>query len=157
SAFPALSSYNSPTGETLIQFAAPVILKGVLLVAMAAVMLCVRHPGPTSWWTAAVTVIALVGLSDRFTLSPSVFGLFGVASVLWMLHAYEMGRTWSAWLLVPLELLWVNVDSSFALGFVLVGVFLLCHVLGRALGRPVNQEAVGGKSTILAAGFVLAL
>jgi tetratricopeptide (TPR) repeat protein len=153
--YPALAAYSSPAGQSLIQFASGVVAKCMLLVAIAAMLLCVRHPGPTGWWTATITAVALIAMSNRFNLSPSVFGLFGVAATLWIVHAYQNGRLWCAWLLIPLELLWVNVDSSFPLGFVIIAIVLVCQVMGQAFGRSVTGAAE--KPTVLAAAFAIGL
>lgn len=152
--YPAIAAYQAPGGEALIQLMVPVAIKAVVLIAMAAILLLIRHRGPTMWWTAAVTAIALVGMSDRFMLAPSVFGLFGLATTLWILHAHRSGQSWAVWLLIPLELLWVNVDASFALGFVLVGIALVCQILRLDRSGTTNPEP---KSTGLAAAFVIAL
>jgi tetratricopeptide (TPR) repeat protein len=156
SPYPALSAYHGAGGESLVRFMSPVIIKSILLVALAAVLLCIRHPGPTGWWTAVVTAIALVGMSDRFTLSPGVFGLFGLACVFCILHAFQTGRAWAVWLLIPLQLLWVNVDASFALGFVIVAVVLVSQVVGQGLGRRRGSEHEG-KPAVLAAAFLLSM
>lgn len=152
----ALTRYTSPGGGALISLATPVVVKGLLLAAMAAVLILVRHSGPTRWWTATVVVLVLVAMGDRLTFTPEIPSLLFLGVVFWILHAFQSGRTWAVWLLVPLEMLWVNVDALFVLGIVLAGIVLLGQVAAQALGRSDSQEPQGNRKA-LAGAFALSI
>ena len=148
--YPALARYAIPGGEALITLIVPIVVKGLLLAAMAGVLILVRHSGPTRWWTAVVVVLVLVAMGDRLTLTPEVFSLFFLSVLFWIFHAYQTGNTWAVWLLVPLEMLWVNVDSFFALGIVLAGIFLLVLMVVRPEGGD-SQVPQGNRKSLAGA------
>ena len=148
--YPALTRYTSPGGPALLSLTVPVVIKGLLLVAMVGVLILTRHPGPTLWWTAVVAVTIILAMGDRLTFSPEIASLVFLGVAFWILHSFQSGRTWAVWLLVPLELVWVNVDSLFPLGIVLGVIVLLGHVASQAFGRsdpagvPRNGKALAG-------------
>lgn len=157
SKYPELLRYAGTGGPAMISLYAPVAVKSLLLVAMAAILLFVRHPGPTSWWTAVIAGLALVAMSERLTLSPHTVSLLLLAAVFWIVHQFQFERTWAIWLLAPLELVWVNVDSLFPLGLAIPAVVLVCQAIGGAPragdGSPATSTPAALAGAIAVAGL----
>jgi hypothetical protein len=119
-----------------------VVLKALLVAALAAVMLTVRRSGAGLAVPAACTAVALVAMSPRLLLQPSTVSglLLGITlALLWQPHAEDVGgwRPDNTVALLLVFLLWVNVDGWFFLGPVLVGLFWL----GERLGGPRRTPA----------------
>lgn len=161
SVYPTLAKYTSPGGSALVSLKTPVIFKAILLAALAGVLLLTRYPGPTRWWAAVVAVLVVLAMGDRLTFSPEIPSLLFLAIVFWILHAVQTGHAWAAWLLIPLEALWVNVDALFPLGIVLAGLVLVGNLAAKLFGRgdsagvPANRNvlAIALGLSILAATF----
>ena len=124
------------------------ILNALLRAVAVVLLLRIRRPGPGLWWAAVCAGLALGGMltpmpgaaspivptlggiAEPAVLDPSAWGILLMAVELVLIHsALLKGRSGSLWALVPLFLLWANIDGSFLLGlFVLalytVGAFL---------------------------------
>jgi tetratricopeptide (TPR) repeat protein len=106
-----------------------VLLKAGLVAALAALMLAVRRRGEGLAIPAACTAVALVAMSPRLLVQPSLLSSFLLGLSLWMLWrphaaAKPMDAKQSAVLLVVFAL-WANLDSWFLLGPILAGLFWL--------------------------------
>jgi hypothetical protein len=128
------SFYRSPElGGALL-----VVLRGLLAVLLAAIMLLAAHrPGERWWLSASCTALALLALSPRLFLSPTLFSYLFLALTVWLLARPQseaagqaaqaqptpFPRTW--WLIPLVCLAWVNLDAWFILGPITVGLFLL--------------------------------
>ena len=125
------------------QFAAAalVALTALARVATVLILLFIRRPGPGLWWSSVAAALAfgaflgptgpsLGGIAGPALVAPATWGTLLLALQLYLWHrAVERGRPGAAWVLVPLFLLWANIDESF-----LIGLFVLAAgVLG--LGR----------------------
>jgi hypothetical protein len=126
--------------------AAVVVLKALLVTALAGVLLRVgRRRGRPLWVPAACTGLAVLALSPQLFFRPACFSFLFMGLTLWLLRrprqVREVGQTFlsaetpgrqeclphgcrSFWLLPPLFLLWVNLDSYFFLGPVLGTLYL---------------------------------
>ena len=102
-------------------------------------MLGLRRPGPGLWWVAVCAALALEGLAGPAPLAPESWGMLLLAVELVLLHrAMDPGRKGAAgWELVPLFLLWANVDASF-----LIGLLVLA---GAAIGALFERKGEPGK------------
>src|SRR5262249_61760900 len=109
---------------------------------LAVVPLNIRRCGQSFWIPAACSGLALLAASPRFLFQPTLVSYLFLAVTLWLLQRprFEAGEkaSWltapkSYWLLVPLFVLWVNLDSWFLLGPLAVGLFLLGEVLQNSL------------------------
>ncbi|MFZ0880738.1 MAG: hypothetical protein WCA98_14980 [Candidatus Acidiferrales bacterium] len=58
-----------------------------------------------------------------FTLRPQLIGYVFLLITLICLERFRSGRQQTLWILPPLFLIWVNVHGSFALGFLVLGVY----------------------------------
>ena len=135
----------------------------------AFLLLGLRRKGPGLWWTAICVTIALgatlgptsgegiprLGVqiggvaSPLATVSPETWGLLFLAIELLLLHrAINLGRAGQLYGLVPLFLVWANVDESFAFGL----LALAASAAGLALGGrrdpsgPVGPVGPGSSS-----------
>jgi hypothetical protein len=123
-----------------------VVLKALGLVLLAGLLLGIRRRGQSLWLPAACTGLALLAASPRFLMQPTLASYLFLAVTLWLLQRprAEAGEpaSWLAaprsyWLLIPLFVLWVNMDSWFLVGPLAVGLYLLGEVLQNALA-PVH-------------------
>jgi hypothetical protein len=124
---------------------AVVIAKAVVIVALTVLMLSIRRRGQSIWIPAVCTALAVLAMSPRLLLQPTIlsFALLGVTLAVLMRRELrdepeeERKRRpagpvpWLGepadrplWLLVPLFALWVNLDSWFILGPLAVGLYL---------------------------------
>jgi tetratricopeptide (TPR) repeat protein len=106
-------------------------------------------------WPAAVAVFcwlpALVLFAFRLDPRPEIFSLLYLGCFLAVLWRAEE-RPVLAWLLVPLQLLWVNMQGLFVLGPVLLVMFLAARgarllwqrIRPSALPLPASESAPGG-------------
>ena len=96
------------------------------------ILLFIRRPGPGLWWSAVAAALAfgafvgptgpsLGGIAGTALVAPATWGTLLLALELYLWHrAVDRGRPGAAWVLVPLFLLWANIDESF-----LIGLFVL--------------------------------
>lgn len=104
-----------------------VALKAASLVFLTFVLLSIRHPGPTLWWTALCVMSALVAMCMRFGVGPDVANLTFLAILLWLWHqAKDRDRFKYLYLAIPLTALWANID----LQFIVAPVVLLTLAVG---------------------------
>jgi tetratricopeptide (TPR) repeat protein len=121
-----------------------VALDALARVATVLLVLGIRRRGPGLWWAAVCAALALGaivnpagvllgGIAGPASVSPETWGQMLLAAELLLLHrAILLGRSGAAWGLVPLFLVWANVDESFLFGLVV----LAAAVVGRlAPGR----------------------
>jgi Tfp pilus assembly protein PilF len=131
-----------------------VALTALARLATALVLLRIRRKGPGLWWTAVCTAVALGatlgptgvllgGVAQPAIVGPSTFGLLLLAiEMLLLFRAFGEGRGWALYALVPLFLLWANVDDSFLLGLLILGAAAVGRVLdGRAAAALIEPPA----------------
>ena len=137
-------SIRRRTGPSAEQIAVGVLiaLNASARLLTAWILLKIRRPGPGLWWSAVCVTVALgailgpVGVVLGGLAGPGVVGPvdLGIAPALaiemLLLHrAYRRGPARALYGLVPLFLLWANVDDSFFLGLLI----LAAAVVGRIL------------------------
>jgi hypothetical protein len=128
--------------ETVAGGAVVVVVKALLVTLLAGVMLQTRRPGQSLWAPATCTGLALVVMSTRLLLQPTLVSLVFLALTVYLLqrprHEETAERQLDArgksplavyWLLPPLFVLWVNLDQWFLLGPLTVGLYLLGQLL----------------------------
>jgi tetratricopeptide (TPR) repeat protein len=120
------------------------IFKALLILAITWLMLQIRRPGQSLWAPAACTALALVAMSPRLILQPTLVSVLFVVLTLFILQrprfvsagARRSGQRSPLtiyWLLPPLFLLWVNLDAWFILGPALVALYLLGQAIQQFL------------------------
>jgi len=115
-----------------------VVAKSFIAVATFLLLLLTSRNSLPAWVTVICWAPFLAIFSSRYHVRPEMFSLLFVACTLWLLH-YSSHRPWSLWLLVPLQIVWVNMQGLFVLQHVIVGAFLLHQLLSFALERRENQ------------------
>ena len=86
-------------------------------------LLTARNSLP-GWLTLLCWSPFLAIFAARYHVRPEMFSLLFVACTLWVLH-HSGQRPALLWLLVPIQIAWVNVQGLFVLQHLLVGAFLL--------------------------------
>jgi hypothetical protein len=104
-----------------------VVLKALLVAALAGLLLMVRRPGTRSWLPAVCTTLALLAMSPRLLLQPACVSYFFLGLTLWLLWRQQDDRDQriTRVLLLLVCILWVNMDEWFLLGPALVALFWL--------------------------------
>jgi hypothetical protein len=103
-----------------------VVLKALLVAALAGLLLGVSRPGGAAWVPVAATTLAVLAMSPRLLLQPACASYFLLGLTFWLLwrpHARQgaAGPSWLPFVFV----LWVNVDEWFLLGPLLAALFWL--------------------------------
>lgn len=130
-------------------------------VAALAFLLVVRitRPGLPTWWGAVCAAIALLACHVRLSMQPALVTLVGTSVTLWLVHNWQQQTSPCnrIWLLVPLFLVWSNVDPRMFIGLGLLALYGVGDGLGAALGwgaslRPDSRR----KFWLVFAGCVVA-
>lgn len=136
------------------------------------VLLRARHRGPGLWWSALCTGLALAVLPVPFLdwQSPIAVRLGGIGGLvevgsaswghlflaielLWIFRASDQGRPRLLFALVPLFLVWANVDGSFLIGLIVLAAASAGLAMTR---RVVEDDPSPTRSTPRTAWIVLA-
>lgn len=108
-----------------------VVLKALLISLLAIVLMRVRRPLSGMSWPAACTLLAVLAMSPQLLLQSTCLSYVFVGLTLWLLvRPRELSATLRQQLrhdapVLLLFVLWVNMDSWFLLGPLLVGLFWL--------------------------------
>lgn len=147
-----------------IAIGALVALAALARLATAFVLLKIRRKGPGLWWTALCAALALGaivgpagvmlgGIAQPGTVSPATWGLLCLALEFFFLYkALGEGRTWGLYALIPLFLVWANLDESFAIGL----LALAAAAIGRFLDGPSAETLIkhpAGTSALVSLGY----
>ena len=128
-----------------------VALCAMIRVITALVLLRIRRPGPGLWWNALCVTFALGavispvgvvlgGIAAPGQVAPGTWGILLLAVELLLLYrAIDLGRHGALIALIPLFLLWANVDESF-----LIGLLILAAAMIGLLDRPPATGAARG-------------
>ena len=114
---------------------AMVVAKGLATVAIFFLMIGIRRPEQSLWGPVILAVLAVLAMSPRLFVQPTLISVLFVALTLFILARpgyVEMPSRGVRrkdplnvyWLLPPLFVLWVNLDSWFILGPVIVLLYL---------------------------------
>ena len=142
-----------------------VALTALARLATALLLLRIRRPGPGLWWsaiTAAVALGALVGpgglglggIAGAASVAPSTWGTLLLTIELYLWHrAVDLGRRNAIFGMIPLFLVWANVDESFPVGLLV----LLAGVIGRGIGLVRGRSRQPGEADPLPLGRGMAI
>ena len=94
-----------------------------------------------TWWSSICAALALVACYPRFTATPDVITLLGLALTLSFLHGWtSREKPGFPWKLPVLFLVWCNLDSRMFLGLLVV----IAYAIGRTLaGSKDNAPGIG--------------
>lgn len=91
----------------------------------------------STWWGTICAALAALACFPQFTWQPELITLLGLTVTLWSLHRWrEQGSAAQLWLLVPVFVLWSNLDPRMYLGLDVLLFYALGEVIGNFLGRP---------------------
>ncbi len=98
--------------------------------------------GKTSTWgTSICAAIALVACHASLTALPELMTLLGLAATFWIVNTWkEGGPSRRIWALIPLFLLWSNLDPRMFLGLGVIVLYVLGDFIGVLWGRPVLTD-----------------
>lgn len=106
------------------------------LLTFGLVFACHRK-GVSTWWASLVVVLAGIAAMPNLQAQPALFTLIGLAAMQWIVVRYRRDLVDSAiWWLIPLFVVWANVDSRMFLGLALLLLYGAGELLGVMLGRP---------------------
>jgi tetratricopeptide (TPR) repeat protein len=129
-----------------------VVLKALLVAALAGLLLRVRRPEGAAWLPALCTTLAILAMSPRLLLQPSCVSFFLLGLTFWLLWRGQSNEPTSlsrSALCLPLVFaLWVNVDEWFLLGPVLAALFWLGERL-QGLRRTPGWVVLAGLAACL--------
>jgi tetratricopeptide (TPR) repeat protein len=158
-----------------------IVLKALLLTALAGLMLGVRRRGLSPWIPAACTALAVLAMSPRLLFQPMAVSFLFLGVTFYLLTRREgragldAGRRAPApspwlggpddrrlWLLPPLFALWVNLDAWFFVGPLAVALYLAGEVIqdalaSRGVGRSETPGAWRPLALVLVAGTAACL
>jgi tetratricopeptide (TPR) repeat protein len=106
----------------------------------------ISRPGIPTWWGSVCGAAALLGCHLRIAADPILITYLGLAIVLTLLHYWRAGasgagRSKLLWLLVPVVVVWSNLDPRAWLGLALVALFAAGDLLGAFLKSPTALTA----------------
>ena len=101
-----------------------IFAKSIIGTATFLLLLLTSRNSLPAWLTLLCWAPFLYIFSARYHVRPEMFSLLFVASTLWILHHCRQ-RPSRLWLLLPIQIAWVNVQGLFVLQHLLVGAFLL--------------------------------
>ena len=151
---PADPSANQASSE---QIAIGVLIAITALVRLltAWVLLQIRRPGPGLWWSAICVALApgtVVGTSRIMPggiagpglVAPTTWGILLLAVELLLLHrAFFEDRRRALYGLLPLFLLWVNLDESFFVGLLILATASIGRILdGKSFAAVAQSPAL---------------
>ncbi|HEX5269941.1 MAG TPA: hypothetical protein VFW33_05620 [Gemmataceae bacterium] len=128
-----------------------VVLKALLVTALAGLLLLVRRPGSRAGLPVVCTALALLAMSPRLLVQPACVSYLFLGAAFWLLWTQHEGRhaKLCRGLLLLACVAWVNVDEWFLLGPVLTALFWLGE-------RLAGQRRTPGWLVVAAAAVCLA-
>lgn len=107
------------------------VVKALIAALIFGLIVHISRPGSPTWWGSLCAALALVATHLQLTAQPVLVTLLGTAIALWILQTRTLpgANPRRVWLLVPLFLIWSNVDSHAFLGMAIV----VLHGVGECL------------------------
>lgn len=116
------------------------LLRLALVLAIFVILYrCCRAYAPPALSISVITLSLLIS-NDGFLMKPHLISLLLAASFIFLLERAHLSDSTRVWLLVPLQVLWVNTHPSFFLGPFLILVYLLDAGM-----RPPCAQAPAGR------------
>jgi hypothetical protein len=142
-----------------------IVLKALAVAGIAALLASLRRPGQSAWPALVVTALAVLVMSPRLVLQPTILSYLFLALTLYVLVRTSpqdidapIPARLSVWWLVPLFAVWANVDHWFWLGPLTAGLFALGEWLQQTLPlSPGEKSPAPGRLKTLALVFVVGL
>ena len=113
------------------------ILKAIAAGTAFALVVHTSRFGVSTWCGSVLAAILLLACFPQFTAKPEILTLLGLSVVLWIIHRWRDSEGQrSLWTLVPVILIWANLDPRAFLGLLLIFLYALGQSVGRLLGKP---------------------
>jgi tetratricopeptide (TPR) repeat protein len=112
------------------------VLKIVLAAITFGLLVQISRPKIPTWWGSICAALAAIVCLPRLTAQPELITLLGTSLTLLLLFGRERGApARQLWLLVPVFLVWSNLDERMFLGL----FFVLLYALGDLLGSRTRR------------------
>lgn len=133
------------TGLTLLKMA----LLGVTFYII--VHLCQREI--STWWGSILAVLALIACFPQLSVTPEIITILGLVLTLRCLQSWQENNSARAlWMLVPLFLVWANLDPRVSLGIALLGLYALGETVAALMSRSMLNDDTDYKELWLVLG-----
>ncbi len=100
----------------------------------------VKRPVP-SWWASICAALALIVCAGQLTFEPQLITLLGLALTLWIIFRWQPADSpASLWPLVPVFLVWCNMDPRAFFGLIVLILLALGEGLGLFAGRCFQSD-----------------
>ncbi len=116
------------------------------------------HLGDRPWILTALLYLVLVCSVSRLFIRPHLMSYLFISLYLYMLNLYELkgDKKYLLWLL-PLQVLWVNIHSSFILGIFMVGAYAAGGLVDELRKRGKGFRFTPGLRALFAAALFMPL
>jgi len=128
------------------------IFQCVAAIGLVVLVMASRHRGVTPWWAAFVVALMAVAAMPHLEASPYIATLLGMATTLWLVVRARDGDSRAAWFLVPLFLVWSNLDPRMFLGLAALLLYGVGELVGSLLGRSGFDDSSARSRYWLAVG-----
>jgi tetratricopeptide (TPR) repeat protein len=134
------------------------VLKAAAAVGLAVLLFACRRTGVSSWWASFVVVLTAVAAMPQLDASPELVTLLGLGITLWLLTRYRHeDDARSVFWLVPVYLVWANLDPRMFLGPAALLLYGAGEAVGALLGRSGFEEgSLRGRYWLAVAGSAAA-
>lgn len=140
--------------HTLVGWSGLVVFKVFVYLLAFSIIFKLALKKANFWLVAFAAVPALFVLQERTGLRPEVFSYLFIALYLYLLlHLEENRKSNRIFLLIPLQLLWVNMHVFFSIGIMIVAAFLFEKAILE--WKHVWRSEIVRKSALVLLGIVL--
>ncbi len=116
--------------DKMAGFEALVILKVAVLLSAFLLLFATALKKSNFWVVAFFSIPTIIILAERSDVRPEMFSYFFIAAYLYLLIDFEKHpERKTIFLLIPLQLLWVNMHVFFSVGIMMVGAFLFEQII----------------------------
>ncbi|MEX1098340.1 MAG: hypothetical protein WED34_20005 [Planctomycetales bacterium] len=117
------------------------IFQVVIAGALFGILVHLGRPGVSTWWGSVCAALALLACHPFLTAHPQIVTLLGLALVLLVLNRWRYGDApRGVWWLVPIFLLWANLDPWMYVGM----LALLAYAAGAEIGAMFDSPGSSG-------------
>ncbi|MSR57522.1 MAG: hypothetical protein EXS05_07605 [Planctomycetaceae bacterium] len=119
------------------------IFKALVAGLIFGLLVVISRPGLPTWWGSICAALALLACHKQLTAQPGLMTLLGTTIVMWILHRWQQpaSKKSGLWMLVPVFIVWCNLDPRAYLGLTLVALYVVGDSLGSWLQFPTSQSA----------------
>lgn len=111
--------------HTLGGVALAVCFKTILVIATFSLLYRVARRDAPASVAGIVCGAAIILASERFQVRPELMTFLALATSLWLIRRHDEGWRLAAWSFPVLQLLWVNMEGLFVLGYAVLGAALV--------------------------------